>query len=165
MNLETFDSKTFSTICPGKQMFFGQKHIIETLTKSAEILGKNYVFSIFVGGLERIDSLKRGMKFLAERNVRQGEGGCGEPGADRDVDRCQPVDDSSFSLDRVTGLTPLPLQHSLGGSISNSLPGTKAFRALPNRMLSPSDDRLHRLDLRSFFDAHAQVVRVRDREA
>lgn len=69
MNTEAFDRKVFSEFCPGKYALTKREHHYEALFKCREIIGKGNVFSIFVGGLENIDSLREGMRYLAENEI------------------------------------------------------------------------------------------------
>jgi hypothetical protein len=69
MNVEVFDSNLFRQYCPGKHALCGQTHIFNALIRAAEILGEGQVFSIFVGGLEELGSLRRGIEFTASHNV------------------------------------------------------------------------------------------------
>lgn len=69
MNLEVFDSGLFAKYCPGKLETAGQAHIIGALNKAVEVLGKGRVFSIFVGGLEPIESLAAGLNMMAGNGI------------------------------------------------------------------------------------------------
>lgn len=65
MNSEVFDKDLFLEYCPGKN----QQHIRNALSKAVSILGKGKVYSICVGGLESLSSLKSGLEELAELGV------------------------------------------------------------------------------------------------
>ena len=69
MNSEIHDEKLFNKYCPGKKIIAGQKHTLNSLKKSVKILGKGRVFSIFVGGLEPIESLEKGVRELSTLGV------------------------------------------------------------------------------------------------
>lgn len=61
MNTEVYDRKLFSEYCPGKDADL----IFKSLKNASEILGIDKVFSIFVGGLEPVESMKLGFERLA----------------------------------------------------------------------------------------------------
>ena len=69
MNTEVFDAELFARYCPGKAEVAGREHILKALERAAELLGPNRVYSIFVGGLEPLETLERGLRYVAERNV------------------------------------------------------------------------------------------------
>jgi len=61
MNSEVHDPVLFEKYCPGKVIIGGQKEILESLENASKYLGQGKVYSIFVGGLEPITSLKKGI--------------------------------------------------------------------------------------------------------
>lgn len=67
-NLEVFDSVLFRKYCPGKAMW-GQKHIVDALKYAVNVLGKDRVHCVIVGGLEPLSSLKNGIDFLASNGI------------------------------------------------------------------------------------------------
>ncbi len=69
MNLEVFDEKLFQLYCPGKHEVAGQAHIRNALTFAADRLAPSRVFSILVGGLEPIASLRAGMRNIARSGI------------------------------------------------------------------------------------------------
>lgn len=69
MNTEIFDPMLFEKYCPGKVETAGREHILKALETAAKILPPKKVYSIFVGGLEPVESLRKGLHFLADRGV------------------------------------------------------------------------------------------------
>ncbi|MFJ8582779.1 radical SAM protein [Micromonospora sp. NPDC093277] len=69
MNTEVHDPELFAKYCPGKEELGGQAHLNRGLDKAVSVLGPGHVFSIFVGGLEPLDSLYAGMRQAAERGA------------------------------------------------------------------------------------------------
>lgn len=69
MNLEVFSPELFPVIAPGKAELYGRKKIIQALEKAVEVLGVGNVYTIFVGGLEPLDTLVEGLNFVAELGV------------------------------------------------------------------------------------------------
>lgn len=69
MNLEVFSPDLFPVIAPGKAETYGRQKLISALQKAVEVLGKGNVYTIFVGGLEPIDSLAQGLEYVAEQGV------------------------------------------------------------------------------------------------
>lgn len=65
MNTEVHDRTIFSEICPGKD----KDHIFTALKHAVNVLGKSRVFSIFVGGLEKIDTLSDGIDMLIRNDI------------------------------------------------------------------------------------------------
>ncbi|WP_155835028.1 radical SAM protein [Herbaspirillum sp. RV1423] len=64
-NSEIYDRSLFSKYCPGKAEDGGHDHIFSALEHAVKVLGPSRVFSIFVGGLEPISSLKNGLNHVA----------------------------------------------------------------------------------------------------
>lgn len=69
MNTEVFDAELFEKYCPGKVETGGRQHILDALKKAVSVLGKKKVYSILVGGLEPIESLRAGLNYLADLGV------------------------------------------------------------------------------------------------
>lgn len=69
MNLEVFSPELFPLIAPGKAELYGREKIIEALRRAVDELGKGNVYTIFVGGLEPMDSLIEGLHFVAQMGV------------------------------------------------------------------------------------------------
>lgn len=69
MNMETYDNALFSKYCPGKDRYIGHKHTFDALNKCVAVLGEERVYSIFVGGLEPIDSLYNGMVCMRDSGI------------------------------------------------------------------------------------------------
>lgn len=65
MNMEAFDVDVFNFVCPGKT----QRHIYNALKSAAAVLTEGHVYSIVVGGLEDVGSMKRGFAELAKVGV------------------------------------------------------------------------------------------------
>lgn len=69
MNTEVYDSEMFKKYCPGKDKVFGREKIFKALEKAVDLLPKGNVYSVILGGLEPIDSLYKGLVYLAERGI------------------------------------------------------------------------------------------------
>lgn len=69
INMETYDDDLFSVFCPGKSKFIGHGHILNALKKSVDVLGTEKVYSILVGGLEPLNSLRKGIEYLTDVGV------------------------------------------------------------------------------------------------
>jgi hypothetical protein len=69
INTEVFNPELFERYCPGKAASGGQAHLFGALRKAVEVLGEGRVFSILVGGLEPISSLREGLQFLAGNGI------------------------------------------------------------------------------------------------
>lgn len=69
MNLEVFDPALFERYCPGKAAVAGQKHIRRALEHATRILGQGRVFSIIVGGLEPLETLRPGLSEVAAAGI------------------------------------------------------------------------------------------------
>lgn len=65
MNSEVFDPVIFKKVCPGKD----QQYLRSALFEAVKVFGRGKVYSILVGGLEPLDSLRRGMMALANGGV------------------------------------------------------------------------------------------------
>ncbi len=68
-NTEVFNENLFEKYCPGKFSDGGHKLLFSAMEEAVKQIGKGRVFSIFVGGLEPLESLNRGMEFVAELGV------------------------------------------------------------------------------------------------
>jgi len=69
MNLELGDPSLFAQFCPGKHQLYGQEHIRMALTACVKHLGLGRVHSIFLGGLEPVESLCDAMTSVAHSGV------------------------------------------------------------------------------------------------
>jgi hypothetical protein len=69
MNLEVGDSEVFSRVCPGKHELYGQEYIRQALLAVLRHLGPGSANSIFVGGLEPIETLAAGMTRAAADGI------------------------------------------------------------------------------------------------
>jgi hypothetical protein len=69
INLEVHDPDLFIQYCPGKHNVFGRDHVERALMACVDHLGPGHVYSIFVGGLEPVDSLATGMLHIAESGI------------------------------------------------------------------------------------------------
>jgi len=69
MNMEVFDANMFAKYCPGKNSLIGHGHTHEALLASVDVLGSGNVFSIIVGGLESLSSLKNGIDVFCSEGI------------------------------------------------------------------------------------------------
>lgn len=69
INLEVHDPNMFIRYCPGKHKVFGRDHVERALMACVDYLGPGHVYSIFVGGLEPVDSIATGMTHVAESGI------------------------------------------------------------------------------------------------
>jgi len=69
MNIEVYSPEIFEDIAPGKHKFYGRNKIIKGLEKAVDILGKGNVFTVFLGGLEPMQSLENGLYFMAQKGI------------------------------------------------------------------------------------------------
>jgi uncharacterized radical SAM superfamily protein len=69
INTEVYDDDLFARYCPGKHKSIGKNHIYHTLFDLVKIMGAGKVYSILVGGLEPLDTLEKGLFYLAENGV------------------------------------------------------------------------------------------------
>lgn len=65
MNTEVWDLDIYREVCPGKEIYGGRAHLLRGLEAAVDALGPGRVFSIFVGGLESLDSQAEGMSHVA----------------------------------------------------------------------------------------------------
>ena len=68
-SLEVWDEDLAKTITPGKVRFTGRQRHLKTLTYIAEKYGPNKACSVFIVGLEPVESLLAGAEYLAQRGV------------------------------------------------------------------------------------------------
>ncbi len=68
-DMDIWDEKLFAQYCPGKATFTSRKQHLDALLYVAEKFGPNRACSVFVAGLEPVESLIEGMTFLAENGV------------------------------------------------------------------------------------------------
>ncbi|WP_139232789.1 radical SAM protein [Duganella sp. CF458] len=64
-NTEVYDPQLFARYCPGKHADGGQRLLFDAIEESASVLGAGRVYSIFVGGLEPLPSLRAGLAHVA----------------------------------------------------------------------------------------------------
>lgn len=69
LNMEVFDKKIFSDMCPGKASEVGREHFFEAFDYAVKLFGRGKVRSNFVAGLEPLSSLKKGFQTLAKIGV------------------------------------------------------------------------------------------------
>lgn len=69
INLEVHDPDMFIRYCPGKHKVFGHDYVKRALMDCVDELGPGHVYSIFVGGLEPLDSLATGILRFAESGI------------------------------------------------------------------------------------------------
>lgn len=67
--LEVWDDRLAESITPGKRSFTAKQRHLDALTYIAEKYGPGKAFSIFIIGLEPLETLTQGAKWLAERGV------------------------------------------------------------------------------------------------
>ena len=65
-NIEVYDRKLFSVICPGKEKIYGYDRYFEALQQAKEVFGFRNVYCGFVGGLEPIESIVKGIVDVAQ---------------------------------------------------------------------------------------------------
>ena len=68
-DLDIWDETLFAQYCPGKAKYAPHKQHLDALLFIADNYGPNRACSVFVAGLEPIDSLLEGMTFLAEHGI------------------------------------------------------------------------------------------------
>ncbi len=64
-NTEMYDEALFERYCPGKAEAGGHRLLWSALERAVKVLGKGRAFSIFVGGLEPLESCAKGLEFVA----------------------------------------------------------------------------------------------------
>jgi hypothetical protein len=67
--LEVFDKDLFKEYCPGKERFVGYDHFFECYKIARDIFDHGQVYAGFVGGLEPLESLEKGLHFLGEMGI------------------------------------------------------------------------------------------------
>jgi hypothetical protein len=68
-SLEVWDEERAKIITPGKMHFTTRERHLKALTYIAEKYGKDKAFSNFIIGLESLETLKEGARWLAERGI------------------------------------------------------------------------------------------------
>jgi biotin synthase-related radical SAM superfamily protein len=68
-SLEVWDEERAKIITPGKMHFTTRERHLKALTCIAEKYGKNKAFSNFIIGLESVETLTEGARWLAERGI------------------------------------------------------------------------------------------------
>jgi hypothetical protein len=68
-DLDIWDEKLFEKYCPGKAKYTTRKQHLAALFYAAEKYGPKRACSVFVAGLEPVESLIEGCTFLAERGI------------------------------------------------------------------------------------------------
>ena len=71
-NIEVWPHSAFKHFCPGKEMYVGFDHVIESLKKIVEFYGAGKVWSNFVAGLVPIEDMMDGFRFMAENGIIPG---------------------------------------------------------------------------------------------
>jgi hypothetical protein len=69
MNTEAYDDSLFAKYCPGKNKYIGHEQLYKALRKAVNILGIENVYSIFVGGLEPIETLRQGITMIISDGI------------------------------------------------------------------------------------------------
>ena len=69
MNTEIYDPQLFARYCPGKAKVIDRCHMFDALEAASDVVGRGHVFSIFVGGLEPLDSLREGLDFVFSKGA------------------------------------------------------------------------------------------------
>jgi hypothetical protein len=68
-SMEIWDPPLFAAICPGKARSPGRECFLTTLLRAVEVFGPGNAYAVFVSGLEPMDSLLEGVRFLAEHGI------------------------------------------------------------------------------------------------
>ncbi|HBT78000.1 MAG TPA: hypothetical protein DEB39_13990 [Planctomycetaceae bacterium] len=68
-DMDVWDETLFEKYCPGKAKYTTRRQHLDALLYVADKYGPNRAFSVFVAGLEPLDSLLEGMRFLAENGI------------------------------------------------------------------------------------------------
>ena len=68
-SMEIWDPALFAAICPGKARNPGRDYFLKTLLHAVKVFGPGNVFGVFVSGLEPMDSLVEGVRYLAEHGI------------------------------------------------------------------------------------------------
>lgn len=66
---EIYDRDLFHEICPGKAKYIGYDHFFPAYEHAVKEFGKGRIYSVFVGGLEPLDSMLEGFDVLSEMGV------------------------------------------------------------------------------------------------
>ena len=68
-DLDVWNEMLFNEYCPGKTKYTSRKRHLDALLYIAEKYGQNRACSVFVAGLEPVESLLEGSTYLAERGI------------------------------------------------------------------------------------------------
>lgn len=68
-SMEIWDPLMFAAICPGKARSPGRDYFLRTLLHAVEVFGPGNVFGVFVSGIEPMDTLLEGVRYLAEHGI------------------------------------------------------------------------------------------------
>ena len=68
-DMDIWDETLFNDFCPGKTKYTSRKRHLDALLYIADKYGPNRACSVFVAGLEPIESLLEGFTYLAERGI------------------------------------------------------------------------------------------------
>ena len=71
-NIEVWPHSAFSHFCPGKEMYVGFDHVINSLKRLVEFYGPGMVWSNFVAGFVPLEDMKDGFRFMAENGIIPG---------------------------------------------------------------------------------------------
>ncbi len=71
-NLEVWGKKYFEYICPGKAQYRSWDHILEAYKYGVKKYGRGVFWVNFVGGLNSLETLKKGFSYMAELGVVPG---------------------------------------------------------------------------------------------
>jgi bacteriochlorophyllide c C-7(1)-hydroxylase len=69
LNIEIFDRKLFSEICPGKDRYFGYDKWWEALLAAKEVFGEYRAYCGLIWGLEPLDSAMEGMEYILSQGI------------------------------------------------------------------------------------------------
>lgn len=68
-DMDIWDETLFNEFCPGKKKYTSRKRHLDALLYIANKYGPNRACSVFVAGLEPVESLLEGSTYLAERGI------------------------------------------------------------------------------------------------
>lgn len=68
-NLEVYDRDAFTTLCPGKDRFYGYEKMLQALDAAREVFGDYNVFCGFIWGLEDPASTIAGYHYFLDRGM------------------------------------------------------------------------------------------------
>lgn len=66
---EIYNKELFRELCPGKEKYIGYDHFFGAYENGVNVFGKGRIYSVFVGGLEPLDSMLEGFDVLSEMGV------------------------------------------------------------------------------------------------